>query len=145
MAWLRWAVFGGLAGAGSVLAVVLAVLATPSRVAAALALDERFNLKERVTTTLMLSEAERAFARGPRPCRRRSVAYRIAARPRSLPAAYPLVGGTGAGLRPCPSVPGVLLQTRSPSRWDRDEPSAGGQSRRQGRDREGTAPCTKSP
>ena len=64
VAWLRWAVFGGLAGAGSVLAVVLAVLATPSRVAAALALDERFNLKERVTTTLMLSEAERALPAG---------------------------------------------------------------------------------
>ncbi len=62
--WMRWTVASGLAGAGTVLAIVLAALRTPSRVAAALTLDERFNLKERVTTTLMLSEMERASPAG---------------------------------------------------------------------------------
>jgi hypothetical protein len=46
-------------GAGAGVAVVLAFLWRPSPVLAALALDERFALKERVTTTLMLSSAER--------------------------------------------------------------------------------------
>jgi hypothetical protein len=63
-AWLRWAAVGGLAGAATLLAVFLAVLVTPPLVAAALALDERFNLKERATTTLTLSEAERASPAG---------------------------------------------------------------------------------
>ncbi len=62
--WLRWAVGGGLAGAGMVLAIVLAVRKTPSHVAAALALDERFHLQERVTTALTLSEAEQASPAG---------------------------------------------------------------------------------
>ncbi|HTU90397.1 MAG TPA: hypothetical protein VMF69_10010, partial [Gemmataceae bacterium] len=61
---LRWMIAGSLLGAGAVLAVVLAGLRTPSRIAAALALDERFHLKERVTTTLTLSEAERASSAG---------------------------------------------------------------------------------
>ena len=61
---LRWAIAGSLPGAGAVLAIILAGMRTPSRVAAALALDERFNLKERVTTTLTLSEAERASPAG---------------------------------------------------------------------------------
>src|SRR5262245_54337940 len=53
--WVRWAVAGGSLGAGAVLAVILAVLRAPSRVAAALALDERFSLRERVTTSLTLT------------------------------------------------------------------------------------------
>lgn len=61
---LRWMIAGSLLGAGAVLAVVLAGVRTPSRIAAALALDERFNLKERVTTTLTLSEAEQASPAG---------------------------------------------------------------------------------
>jgi hypothetical protein len=63
-AWLRWAVAGGLAGAGTLLAVGRAVLNMPSLVAAGLALDERFHLKERVTTTLTLSESELASPAG---------------------------------------------------------------------------------
>lgn len=55
---LRWSVAGSLAGAAVVLATVLAVLRAPSRVAAALSLDERFQLKERVTTALTLPETE---------------------------------------------------------------------------------------
>src|SRR4051794_32715846 len=50
--WLRWAVAGGLVLAGAVLAVVLAVFRTPTELTAALLLDERFGLKERVTTSL---------------------------------------------------------------------------------------------
>jgi hypothetical protein len=52
--WVRWAVAGGVGLAATVLAVVLAVLRAPDRLAAALTLDERFNLKERVTTSLTL-------------------------------------------------------------------------------------------
>jgi hypothetical protein len=51
---LRWWVAGGLAGLGAVLAVALAVLRAPSKLAAALSMDERFGLKERVTTSLTL-------------------------------------------------------------------------------------------
>src|SRR5258708_983956 len=53
--WLRWTVLGGLAGLASLAGVVLAVLRAPSPVAAALSLDERFSLKERVTTSLTLA------------------------------------------------------------------------------------------
>ncbi|HEY7311586.1 MAG TPA: hypothetical protein VH643_19640 [Gemmataceae bacterium] len=63
-AWLRWAIAGGFAGAGTVFAVVLTALRAPSRTAAALALDERFQLKERTTTALTLSEAELASPAG---------------------------------------------------------------------------------
>jgi hypothetical protein len=56
---LRWQVPAGLAAAGTLLAVLVAVCRAPSRIAAALALDERFALKERVTTSLLLSEEER--------------------------------------------------------------------------------------
>src|ERR1700720_3153044 len=46
--WLRWAVAGGALGAATLLATLLAVLRAPSKVAAALALDEKFGLRERV-------------------------------------------------------------------------------------------------
>src|SRR5262249_10388299 len=48
----------GLAGAGTLLALVLAFVLRPSPVSAALSLDERFNLKERVVTSLTLTPAE---------------------------------------------------------------------------------------
>jgi tetratricopeptide (TPR) repeat protein len=53
--WRCWAVAGGALGAGTLLAVVLACLRAPSRLAAALLVDDRFGLKERVTTSLTLS------------------------------------------------------------------------------------------
>jgi hypothetical protein len=53
--WVRWAVAGGAVGLATVLAGVLALLRAPSKVAAALALDEKFGLKERVTTSLTLA------------------------------------------------------------------------------------------
>src|SRR6516165_5826513 len=52
-----WAVTGGALGVGLVLAVVLALFRAPSRLAAALLLDDRFGLKERVTTSLTLAPA----------------------------------------------------------------------------------------
>jgi len=52
--WVRWAVVGGVGLAGTMLAVLLAVLRAPNKLLAALTLDERFGLKERVTTSLTL-------------------------------------------------------------------------------------------
>src|SRR5262245_34146456 len=52
--WLRWTVAGSLLGVASLVGVVCAVVWAPSRLATALALDERFGLKERVTTSLTL-------------------------------------------------------------------------------------------
>jgi hypothetical protein len=53
--YLKWAVLGGLVGAGTVLAVWLARRSAPSPLSAALAIDQRFELKERVTTALSLT------------------------------------------------------------------------------------------
>src|SRR5262245_35070316 len=53
--WLRWALAGGLIVAGTALAVVLALVRRPSDLVAALVLDEKFNLRERVTTSLTLA------------------------------------------------------------------------------------------
>lgn len=53
--WLRWAVAGSCFGVGTLLATGMAVWLAPSRLAAALSLDERFGLKERVTTSLTLT------------------------------------------------------------------------------------------
>jgi hypothetical protein len=55
---LRWAVVGGTLVLASVGAVVHAFLRRPSPVAAALALDERCGLKERITTGMMLAPAD---------------------------------------------------------------------------------------
>lgn len=52
--WLRWAVAGAALGVATVLAGAVALCRAPSRLAAALLLDERFGLKERVTTSLTL-------------------------------------------------------------------------------------------
>src|SRR5262245_64957550 len=60
----RWVVTGGLVALASIVAVVLAVRQAPSPVAAALALDDRFGLKERVTTSRTLTEAEAATPAG---------------------------------------------------------------------------------
>lgn len=62
--WLRWAVAGGLVALGTVIAVVLARWAAPSHVTAALELDDRFGLKERVTTSLMLTPEQLASPAG---------------------------------------------------------------------------------
>ncbi len=54
----RWIVMGSLAGLATLVGLVLAWSRAPSRVECALALDERFRLKERATTGLMLTAAE---------------------------------------------------------------------------------------
>src|SRR5262249_27090425 len=46
---LTWGVVGGLVLLGTALAGILALSAAPSRLGAALALDDRFGLRERVT------------------------------------------------------------------------------------------------
>ena len=51
---LRWYVLGGAVGVATLLAIALAAWRLPSPVVAALSLDERFQLKERVTTSLTL-------------------------------------------------------------------------------------------
>ena len=60
----RWLVAGGFVTAGSALALLLTLRRIPSRVAAALALDERFLLKERTTTAALLSAKESATPAG---------------------------------------------------------------------------------
>ncbi len=55
---LRWAVAAHLAGLATLAALVLTWYRSPSRVESALALDERFRLKERATTGLLLSDEE---------------------------------------------------------------------------------------
>src|SRR5437588_2023306 len=62
--WLRWAVAGGLVGLGTLAGLAWAVRARPSPLAAALSLDERFGLRERVTTALTLADRDRTSPAG---------------------------------------------------------------------------------
>ena len=62
--YLKWAVLGGLAGAATVTGVWLGRRAAPSPLAAALAIDQRFDLKERVTTALSLSPHDQSSSAG---------------------------------------------------------------------------------
>ncbi len=61
---LRWAVLGGSALAATGLAVALAWSAAPTRLDAALELDRRFQLRERVTTLLSLGPGQEESAAG---------------------------------------------------------------------------------
>jgi hypothetical protein len=63
-AWLRWAIASGLLGAGILVGVALAFWKRPTLLTAALSLDERFGLKERVTTSLMLEKPQAASPAG---------------------------------------------------------------------------------
>src|SRR5947209_4759575 len=51
---LRWSVLGAMVGTATLLAVALTMRQVPSSIVAALSLDERFQLKERATTSLTL-------------------------------------------------------------------------------------------
>lgn len=62
--WLRWTILGSTLGAGTIVAGWLTRRAAPSRMQAALALDQRFQLMERVTTVLALSPTETTTAAG---------------------------------------------------------------------------------
>ncbi len=57
--WLRWTVAGGLLGISTVAAVVVAILQAPNQLTAALELDGRFGLRERVTTSMTLDRYSR--------------------------------------------------------------------------------------
>ncbi len=63
-AWLRWTVLGVAVAAGTAAGVAFAVMRKASPVQAALALDEQFRLKERVTTSLLLGLDEAASPAG---------------------------------------------------------------------------------
>jgi len=62
--WLRWTVLGVAASLGILAALVWSILRTPSRETAALELDKRFDLRERVTTVLTLRPEERSTPAG---------------------------------------------------------------------------------
>ncbi len=62
--WLRWTVVGALVALGTVGALVAAIMRRPSALASALSLDERFGLKERVTTSLALTPEQRQSPAG---------------------------------------------------------------------------------
>src|SRR5437763_9384774 len=62
--WVDWAVGGGVFALAGLTAVLLAVRRAPTPVDAALSLDQRFNLRERVTTSLMLRPDEQGSSAG---------------------------------------------------------------------------------
>jgi hypothetical protein len=62
--WLRWAVLGGTAGLLTLIAFVQTIRKAPSGTAAALALDERFDLRERIVTVLSLTPDLHATSAG---------------------------------------------------------------------------------
>jgi hypothetical protein len=62
--WVRWAVAGGIGLAATLFGVLWAVLRAPDRLSAALTMDERFGLKERVTTSLSLDARTAALPAG---------------------------------------------------------------------------------
>jgi hypothetical protein len=59
-----WAPFAVAAGVGFVIAAFMAVLSGPSRVDAAVAIDQKFHLNERLSTTLTLPESLRETPAG---------------------------------------------------------------------------------
>src|SRR5581483_10717846 len=63
-AWLRWAVLAGSLALASIAALIVAIATRPTPVDAALALDQRFALRERVTTSVCLSAADAAGPAG---------------------------------------------------------------------------------
>jgi uncharacterized coiled-coil DUF342 family protein len=62
--WHRWAAAGAIVGLATFLALALAIWRAPSKPLAALELDEKFGLKERVTTSLLLTPEQRETPAG---------------------------------------------------------------------------------
>jgi uncharacterized coiled-coil DUF342 family protein len=101
--WLRWTVLGSAAGVGFLAGVVWAIVAAPSRAAAALELDRRFDLRERVTTAVGLRPDERATPAGQAVVADASakvaalrVGERFPVRPRPHAAGVPALAGAVA-------------------------------------------------
>jgi hypothetical protein len=63
-AYVKWAVLGSAAGLATIVAIWLAVRRAPSPLDTALAIDQRFDLKERVTTALSLTAHDQTSAAG---------------------------------------------------------------------------------
>jgi hypothetical protein len=62
--YLKWAFLASAAGIGTILAVWAVLRAAPSRLSAGLAIDQRFDLKERVTTALSLTPRDQSSPAG---------------------------------------------------------------------------------
>src|SRR5262245_34295641 len=62
--YLKWVVLAVAGGLGTVIAIWTAVRSTPSSLAAALAVDERFELQERVTTAVSLAPQQQSSPAG---------------------------------------------------------------------------------
>jgi hypothetical protein len=62
--WLRWAVSGGILILMMMVASVMSALKAPNGLAAALALDEEFGLRERVTTSVTLTPGQTSSPAG---------------------------------------------------------------------------------
>jgi hypothetical protein len=61
---LRWIVAGSICGIATIAAIIWSIHLAPSRINAALTLDKRFELRERVTTALNLGEYELSSSAG---------------------------------------------------------------------------------
>ncbi len=62
--WMDWAIGGAAAALSTIAALIWAYRKTPAPVQAALSLDERFQLRERVTTSLTLSDDQQSSPAG---------------------------------------------------------------------------------
>src|SRR5206468_9487611 len=62
--YLRWTVLGSVTALAAILAIVATILRSPSRHVAALELDGRYGLRERVTTVLGLPANDLATSAG---------------------------------------------------------------------------------
>ena len=124
--WLRWAVLGGTARRRSrCVAILQTIRRAPSRTDAALALDDRFGLRERVVTVLSLTPDLDATPAGVAllaDAEGRVKAIRVRERfPVGLPWSSALVPAGGLGRRPgCLLLPPVV-----PGRAGRDRPESG--------------------
>src|SRR5262245_6422962 len=62
--WTKWAVLSGAAALGTIIACWTTFRRAPTPLTAALAIDQRFDLKERVTTALSLSTEQQTSQAG---------------------------------------------------------------------------------
>ena len=129
---LKWFVVGGLVAAGTLAAVVWARLATPSRASTALEVDNRFGLRERVTTVLGLGPAELASPAGQAvladasaKLSRVAVGEKFPVRPRWHSAFVPGLAACVAlaAVYPIPVVQELLAETATGPGDTKDDPT----------------------